>query len=115
MEHYKERGRPSNDKGAQSPTVSRRSALPKKNPQLGTSHVRKIHSTNFGDDEDRNPPKGNLENPHKLKVKMKRTSSHPEGDETHAQENDLLLDNMDLYVDIENILFHMLKYHHEKM
>jgi hypothetical protein len=26
---------------------------------------------NSGDDEERNPPKGNLENPHKLKVKRK--------------------------------------------
>jgi hypothetical protein len=79
--------------------------LPKENPQPGTSHARKIQSTNSGDDEDRNPPKGNLENPHKLKVKIKRTSSQQEGDETHAQEDDLLLDNMDLDVDIENITF----------
>jgi hypothetical protein len=38
-------------------------------------------------------------------VKRKRTSSQQEGDETHAQENDLLLDKMDLDVDIENITF----------
>jgi hypothetical protein len=46
-----------------------------------------------------------LENPHKLKVKRKRTNSQQEGDETHAPEDDLLLDNMDLDVDIENITF----------
>jgi hypothetical protein len=45
-EHNKERGRPSSDKSAQSPTVSRRSALLKENPQPGTSHARKIQSTN---------------------------------------------------------------------
>jgi hypothetical protein len=64
-----------------------------------------MHSNNSGDDEERNPPKGNLENPHKLKVKRKRTNSQQEGDETHAPEDDLLLDNMDLDVDIENITF----------
>jgi hypothetical protein len=79
--------------------------LPKENPQPGTSHTRKMHSNNSGDDEERNPPKGNLENPHKLKVKRKRTNSQQEGDETHALEDDLLLDNMDLDVDIENITF----------
>jgi hypothetical protein len=63
------------DKNVQSPVVSRRSALPKENPQPGTSHTRKMHSNNSGDDEERNPPKGNLENPHKLKVKRKRTNS----------------------------------------
>jgi hypothetical protein len=104
-ECHKERGRPSNDKNFQSPTISRRSALPKENPQPGTSHTRKIQSNNSRDDEERNPPKGNLENPHKLKVKRKRTNSQQEGDETHAQEDDLLLDNMDLDVDIENITF----------
>jgi hypothetical protein len=46
-----------------------------------------------------------LENPHKLKIKRKRTNSQQEGEETHAPENDLLLDNMDLDVDIENITF----------
>jgi hypothetical protein len=104
-EHHKERGKPSNEKNAQSPVVSRRSALPKTNPQPGTSHTRKIQSNNSGDDEERNPPKGNLENPHKLKIKRKRTNSQQEGEETHAPENDLLLDNMDLDVDIENITF----------
>jgi hypothetical protein len=49
--------------------------LPKENPKLRISHARKIQSTNSMDDEDMNPPKGNLENPHKLKVKRKRTSS----------------------------------------
>jgi hypothetical protein len=37
--------------------------------------MRKIHSNNSRDDEKRNPPKGNLENPHKLKVKIKRNNS----------------------------------------
>jgi len=46
-----------------------------------------------------------LENPHKLKIKRKRTNSQQEGGETHAPKNDLLLDNMDLDVDIENITF----------
>jgi hypothetical protein len=71
-----------NEKIAKSPTISRMSALQKENPQPGTCHARKIHSTNFGDHEYRNPPKGNLENPHKLKVKRKRTSSHQEDNET---------------------------------
>jgi hypothetical protein len=100
IEHNKERGRPSNEKSVQSPVVSRRSALPKANPQPRTSHARKIHSTNSGDDEDRNPPKANQQNPQKLKAKIKRTSSQQEGDETHAQKDDLLLDGMDLDVDI---------------
>ena len=73
--HHKERGRALNDKSAQSPVVSRRSAFPKENPQQGTSDVRKIQSINSKDDEDRNTPKGKLENPHKMKVKRKRTSS----------------------------------------
>jgi hypothetical protein len=64
-----------------------------------------MQSNNSGDDEERNPPKGNLENTHKLKVKRKRTNSQQEGDETHAHEDDFLLDNMDLDVDIENITF----------
>jgi len=46
-----------------------------------------------------------LENPHKIKIKRKRTNSQQGGGEKHAQENDLLLDNMDLDVDIENITF----------
>jgi hypothetical protein len=104
-EHHKERGKYSSDKNVQSPAVSRRSALPKANPQPGTYHTRKMHSNNSEDDEERNPPKGNLENPHKLKVKRKRTNSQQEGDEAHALEDDFLLDNMDLDVDIENITF----------
>jgi hypothetical protein len=64
-----------------------------------------MHSNNLGDDEERNPPKGNMENPHKLKVKRKMPNSQQEGDETHAPEYDFLLDNMDLDVDIENIIF----------
>jgi hypothetical protein len=40
-----------------------------------------MRSNNSGDDEERNPPKGNLENPHKLQVKIKRTNSQQEGDE----------------------------------
>jgi len=44
-----------------------------------------------------------LENPHKIKIKRKRTNSQQEEGETHTLENDLLLDNMDLDVDIENI------------
>jgi hypothetical protein len=104
-EHHKERGKPSNEKNAQSPVVSRRSVLPKINPQPETSQQRKIQSNNSGDDEERNPPQGNLENPHKLKIKRKRTNSQQEGGETHAPEHDLLLDNMDLDVDIENITF----------
>jgi hypothetical protein len=49
--------------------------------------------------------KGNLENPHKLKVKKKRTNSLQEGEEMHAPKNDFLLDNMDLDLVIENITF----------
>jgi len=37
--------------------------------------MRKMQSNNLGDDEERNPPKGNLENAHNLKVKRKRTNS----------------------------------------
>jgi hypothetical protein len=60
------------NKNVQSPVVSQRSSLPKANPQPGTSHTRKMHSNNIGYDEERNPIKGNLENPHKLKVKRKK-------------------------------------------
>jgi len=93
------------EKNVQSPATSQRSSLPKANPHLGTSHRRKMHSNNSGDDEERNPSKGNMENFHKLKVKRKRTNLQQEGGETHALEADLLLDNMDLDIDIENITF----------
>jgi hypothetical protein len=65
---------------------------------------RKTQSSNSGDDEEKNPPQGNLENPHKLKVKRKRTNSQQGGGEIHAPEPDMLLDDMDLDVDIENIM-----------
>jgi hypothetical protein len=103
--NHKERGKTSNEKNSQSLVVSQRSVLPKTNPHPRTSQQIKIQSNNLADDEERNSPQGNLENPHKLKIKRKRTNSQQEGGETHAPENDLLLDNMDLDVDIENISF----------
>jgi len=36
---------------------------------------RKTPSNNLGDDGERNPPQGSLENPHKLQVKGKRVNS----------------------------------------
>jgi hypothetical protein len=65
----------------------------------------KSSSNNSGDDGERNPPQGSLENPHKLKGKRKRINSQQEGKEQNAPENDNLLDDMDLDVDIENIQF----------
>jgi hypothetical protein len=46
-----------------------------------------------------------LENPHKLKVKRKRTNSQQEGEEQNIPENNIYLEDMDLDVDIENICF----------
>ena len=66
---------------------------------------RKAQSSNLGDDEGKNPPHGNLENPHKLKVKRKRNNSRQGGGEMHAPETNMLLDDMDLDVDIKNIIF----------
>ena len=66
---------------------------------------RKPSSNNLGDDGERNPPQGSLENPHKITVKRKRVNSHKEEEEQNTPENDILLDDMDLDVDIENIRF----------
>jgi hypothetical protein len=41
--------------------------------------MRKIHNNNSGDDEERNPPKGNLENPHKLRSKGKELIHNKKG------------------------------------
>jgi len=46
-----------------------------------------------------------LENPHKLKVKRKRTNSQQEGEEQNIPENNISLEYMDLDVYIENIWF----------
>jgi hypothetical protein len=80
-EHHKERGKPSSEKNAQSPAISYTNVLPKVNHQPRAAQQRKTLSNNSGDDEERNPLRGNLENPHKLKVKRKRTNSQQEGGE----------------------------------
>jgi hypothetical protein len=41
---------------------------------------RKPTNNNSGDDGERNPPQGSLENPHKLKVKRKRINSQQGGE-----------------------------------
>ena len=66
---------------------------------------RKTPSNNSGDDGESNPPQGSLENPHKLQFKNKRINSQQEEEKQNVFEADILLDNMDLDVDIENILF----------
>jgi hypothetical protein len=103
--HYKQRGRSSGERNAQSPIVSHRSVLPKINSQSTTTQQRKSSNNNSGDDGEKNPPQGNLENPHKLKVKRKRTNSQQEGEEQNIPENNISLEDMDLDVDIENIWF----------
>jgi hypothetical protein len=47
---------------------------------------RKPSSNNSGDDGDKNPLQGSLENPHKLTVKRKRVDSQQEGEEQNAPE-----------------------------
>jgi len=94
-----------NERNAQSPTVSWRSSLPKTNIHPETSQSIKLLTNESGDDEERNCPQGNLEHPHKLKIKRKRTNSQQEREETQSPKNDLLLDNMELDVDIGNISF----------
>jgi hypothetical protein len=64
---------------------------------------RKPSNNTSGDDGEKNPPQGNLENPHKLKVKRKIINSQQGGEEQNIPENDISLDDMDLDVDIENI------------
>ena len=66
---------------------------------------RKTPSNNLGDDGERNPPQGSLENPHKLQVKRKRINSQQEGEKQIIPEDNIFLDNMDFDVDIENIQF----------
>jgi hypothetical protein len=66
---------------------------------------RKTPSNNSSDDGERNPPQGILENPHKLQFKSKRVNSQEEEEIQNVLEDDIFLDNIDLYVDIENIRF----------
>jgi hypothetical protein len=64
---------------------------------------RKTTCNNSGDVEERNPPQGNSENPHKLKVKIKRDNYKQGGEEQNAFENYIFIDHMELDADIENI------------
>jgi hypothetical protein len=103
--HYKKIGKPSSERKSQSHVVSHRIIFPKVNAQSTTTQQRKPSSNNSGDEGERNSPQGSLEKPHKLTVKRKRVDSQQEGEEQNTPENDIFLDDMDLYVDIENIWF----------
>jgi hypothetical protein len=73
------------------------------NPQSTMAQPRRTPSNNSGDDGERNPPQGILENPHKLQFKRKRVNSQQEEEKKNVPEDDIFLDNIDLDVDIENI------------
>jgi len=104
-EGYKQRGKPSSERNAQSPAVSHKSLLSKENLQSTMTQKIKTPSNNSGDDGERNPLQGSLENPHKLQVKRKRVNSQQEEEKQNVHEEDIFLDNMDFDVDIENIWF----------
>jgi hypothetical protein len=69
------------------------------------SQQNKFSTNNSDDGGEKNPPQGKLENPHKLKVKSKRNDSQQEEEERNIPENDISLEDMVLYVDIENTQF----------
>jgi hypothetical protein len=103
-DQYKKKGKPSNEKNAQSPIISQKSTLSKNNSQSTTSQQKKSSMNNSDDGGDKNPPQGKLEKSHKLQVKRKRTNSQQEIEE-HIPESEIHLEDMDLEVDIENIQF----------
>ena len=73
------------------------------NPHSITAQPRKTPTNNSSDDEERNPPQGSLQNPHKLQFKRKRVNFEQEEEKKNVPEDDIFLDNIDLDVDIENI------------
>jgi hypothetical protein len=73
---YKQKGKVLNKKGSQPPIVSQKNGPPKNNFQSETSQQKKSSTNKSGDGGDKNTPRGRLEKPHKLQVKIKRTNSH---------------------------------------
>jgi hypothetical protein len=89
-----------------SPNTSQKSGLPKQKSQSAIQEQRKYSIDNSDDGGEQNPPKGNLERPHKLPVTRKRKrGTNKEGGSEGAPEEEIVLEDMDLDVNIEDIEF----------
>jgi hypothetical protein len=105
-EAHRQHGRVVNERSTRSQSTSQRSDTPKQNPQIVTQEQNKSLTENSGDGDDHDPPKRNLERPHKLTInsKRKRQTNQQEVDEV-IPEDEYALEDMDLDVNIEDIEF----------
>jgi hypothetical protein len=80
--------------------------LPKGRPQTAVQEKRESSMDNSNDEREQNPPKGNLERPHKLPVTSKRKrGTNKKGETEGIPEEEIILEDMDLDVNIEDIEF----------
>jgi hypothetical protein len=100
--HYKKKGKHACEISAQSLVVYHKSVPSKVNYQSVVSQQRKSSTNKSNDGGEKNPPRGKLENPQKLKVKRKINSSQQE-DKEHTPGNEIPLEYTNLDVDIDNI------------
>jgi hypothetical protein len=105
-DQHRQRGRVVNERSSWSPNVSQKSGLPKGKPQNSVQEQRKSSMDNSDDGGEQNPPKGNLENPHKLPIASKRKrGTNKEGESEDIPGDEIVPEDMELDVNIEEIEF----------
>jgi hypothetical protein len=80
--------------------------LPKGRLQTAFQEKRESSMDNSNDGGEQNPPKGNLERSHKLRVTSKRKrGTNKKGETEGVPKEEIILEDMDLDVNIEDIEF----------
>ena len=106
IDQCKQWGRFANEIISQSPNVSKKSFLHKGKPHTLVQEQRKSSMDNSDDEGEKNPPKGNLEKPHKLPISSKRKrGTNKEGESEYLPRNEIVPEDMELDVNIEKIEF----------
>jgi hypothetical protein len=105
-DHYKQKGKNSGERSAQSPVVTLKNTTSRSNAPA-TYPVKKSVNNSSSGGGDKNPPSGKIESSHKLPVRKKRKTPLQE-EENNLLENDIQsfsLEDMELEADIEKIEF----------
>jgi hypothetical protein len=105
-EAHRQCGRVVNEKSTRSQGSSKKSGTPKPNPQIVIQEQKKSVIENSGDGDDPNPPKKNLERPHKLTIRSKRKIQVNQQEISElVPDDDDILEDMELDANIEDIEF----------
>jgi hypothetical protein len=103
-ESYKNRGKGSGEKSAQSSTITPKSTTSRSSAPMAYPSKKVTHISSGGG-RDKNPPSRKIESSHKILVRKKRKNivQEEEGPRGESDIHDLSLEDMELEIDIEKV------------